>query len=102
LRCVTNQYTTDAPGKVADFINGSNTAFCLYGYFWVIAYLILYTLQQMRLDLPAILWERKDKKEDRKLWHLVMFLFLLPAVLFCFFYTFVIEYIMQISPCFGL
>jgi hypothetical protein len=102
LRCVTNSYTSNAPGKVDDFVNGSNTAFCLFGYAWVIAFLVLYALQQTRLDLPSVLWERKDRKDERKLWHFMMFLFLLPAVLFCFFYTFVIEYIMQISPCFGL
>lgn len=102
LRCATNRYTTNSPGLVADFINGSNTGFCLFGYAWVIAFLVLYALQQMRLDLPTVLWERKDKKDERKLWHFVMFLFLLPSVLFCFFYTFAIQYIMQIYPCFGL
>jgi hypothetical protein len=27
---------------------------------------------------------------------------LLPSLLFCFFYTFALEYLMQISPCFGI
>ena len=102
LRCVTNRYSPDSPGLVSDFINGSNTAFCLFGYFWVILFIILYLLYEWKLDLPQILYERKERKDNRHLWHFLTFLPLLPATCFCFFYTFAIHYLMQISPCFGL
>jgi hypothetical protein len=62
LRCATNTYKAGAPGLVSDFINGTNTVFCLFGYFWVILFIILYILYQIKLDLPTVLWERKDKK----------------------------------------
>ena len=27
---------------------------------------------------------------------------LIPSLLFCFFYTFALEYLMQFTPCFGI
>ena len=101
LRCYTNQYSSGSPGLVSDFINGSNTPFCLFGYVWVVFFIILYILYQFRLDLPTVLWNRKNKKEDKGLWHFLTFLFIVPATMFCFFYTFALHYTMQIYPCFG-
>jgi hypothetical protein len=102
LRCTTNRYSSGSPGLVSDFINGSNTGFCLFGYLWVVFFMILYYLYETKMDLPTILWERKEKKDNKRLWHFLTFLPLLPGILFCFFYTFAVHYLMQISPCFGI
>ena len=102
LRCATDTYKDGAPGLVSGFINGTNTVFCLFGYLWFILFVILYIFYNIKLDLPTILHERKEKKEDKKLWHFLTFLPLIPAILFCFFYTYAIEYVMQTYPCFGL
>jgi len=65
--------------------------------------MILYILYEIKLDLPTILNERnKEKKDNKNLFHLLFFLPLLPSLLFCFFYTFALEYLMQINPCFGI
>jgi hypothetical protein len=59
LNCATNSYVSGAPGLVSDFINGTNTVFCLFGYIWVILFSVLYILYEVKLDLPTILFERK-------------------------------------------
>ena len=59
LRCATNQYTSTASGDVNSFINGTNTAFCLFGYCYLVIFLILYYNVTKKLDLPVILHERK-------------------------------------------
>lgn len=92
----------NAPSTISSFINSSHTVYCLFGYIWVIFFVILYILFQLKLDLPTILYIRKEKKEDNALYHYLFMTLLLPSILFCFFYTFALEYLMQISPCFGI
>lgn len=102
LRCATNAYTVDSPGLVSEFINGTNTVFCFFGYIWVILFVGLYVAYQVKLDLPRVLLDRKEKKEEKQLYHFLTFMAVLPGVMFCFFYTFAIEYLMQVYPCFGI
>ncbi len=59
LRCATDTYKEGAPGLVSDFINRSNTVFCLFGYIWVVLFLILYIFSKIKLDLPTVLFDRK-------------------------------------------
>lgn len=64
--------------------------------------MILYVIYQQRLDLPTILYIRKERKEDSQLYHFLFMTVLIPSLLFCFFYTFALEYLMQFTPCFGI
>lgn len=59
LRCAENQYSKEAKGQLWDFANGSQTAYCLFGFIWAILISILYVIQTYKLDLSSILLKRK-------------------------------------------
>jgi hypothetical protein len=58
LRCATDSYTPNASAHISDFINSTHTVYCLFGFIYVILFIILYTLYQIKLDLPTLLNER--------------------------------------------
>jgi hypothetical protein len=59
LLCATNQYTSTASGLISDFINSSHTMYCFFGFIWIICFMILYVMWEVKLDLPTVLWDRK-------------------------------------------
>jgi hypothetical protein len=59
LRCATDQYTPTAPSTISSFINSSHTVYCLFGFIYIIFFIITYIMYQLKLDLPTVLYIRK-------------------------------------------
>ena len=103
LRCVENQYSSDSKNEVWNFINGSQSVYCLFGFIWAIVLSVMYIIQVYKLDLPTILYKRKKTLANKELFQYVVFnLSIIPSLMFTFFYTFAFEYILQMAPCVGL
>ena len=98
-----NVRSSDAIGEVHDYINGAGHAVqCLFGFIFAIIFCIVYATYTHKLDLPQVMVRRKKTKDSKGLYHHIIIALMLPALLFCFFYTFALEYIIQMTPCLGL
>ena len=105
LRCFENNYTQtiESYATVDSFVNsGAHSVFCLFGFIFALIWSILYLIIQFRLDLPTVLVRRALKNTNRELYHLIFLTCMLPSLLFCFFYTWALEYQIQMTPCLGL
>ena len=90
-------------GYVDDYINSSHSVQCFFGFVYAILISILYGLVTYKLDLPTILTDKKEKNQDYKnLYHHISIQFFLSSMLFCFFYLFALEYMIQMEPCLGI
>ena len=95
--------TSESTGLVYDYINNSHSVQCFFGFVFAILISVFYALITYKLDLPTILTEKKEKKQDNKnLYHQISLQFILSSMMFCFFYLFALEYMVQMKPCFGI
>ena len=74
----------------------------MFGFIFAILFSICYVIIEVKLDLPRVLIERKEKGTNFGLFHHVFMFFVTCGLLFCFFTLFVFEYIIQMSPCLGV
>ena len=95
-------YSPTAVSDLYDFANNTQSVFCLFGFLWAILVSILHVIQVHKLDLPTILLKRKRTSSNKDLYHIALVNLIIPSLLFTFFYTFAFEYILQMSPCFGI
>ena len=102
LKCMENTYSPDAEGEVHDFINVTQSILCLFGFIYAILFCIAYAIFTHKLDLPTVLVKRKKSKDNKQVYHHIIVSFILPSLLFCFFYIFAFEYIIQMAPCLGI
>ncbi len=59
-------------------------------------------IQVYKLDLPSIMYKRKKNLSNKELYHFIVINFIIPSLMFTFFYVFAFEYIVQMTPCFGI
>ena len=95
--------TSESIDYVYDYINYSHSVQCFFGFIYALLISVVYGLATYKLDLPTILTNKKEKKEDNKnLYHHISMQFIVSSMMFCFFYLFALEYLIQMYPCLGI
>lgn len=102
LKCIENVRSSDAQGEVYDFVNNTQAVLCLFGFIYALLICIMYAVFTHKLDLPTVIVKRKKSKDSSKLYHHIILSLLIPSLLFCFFYIFAFEYVIQMTPCLGI
>lgn len=102
LNCTQNNHSSIATGEVNDYINYTHSVQCLFGFIYAILISICYGIIQVKLDLPRVLVERKEKDSNAGVLHHIMMFFVVCSMLFCFFTVFCFQYMIQMTPCLGI
>lgn len=102
LHCTENTRSGTATGEVHDYINYSHSVWCFFGFVFILLFSISYAIVQIKMDLPKILFERRENGNNKGLILLGVFYCCLIALMFCFFSIFSLDYVIQMYPCLGI